>query len=318
MMDEPFSAIVEIPLPDPPFHFSLERQEKLAQSACIVALGLQTILAISIVGFMYFALITNSRDGTMSGDIFGLLISLLISAECGGFVFLSHGWFLLPRNSSTRFVAPLGVFSITAAQLSIALPIAGEVASNVLSYALAVLVFYFVSLWMTGWFFHRLFGASLSFGGQVVYQEAIGTKVLLLLAPFFVLLGLIPIIGSMILGNTTNSAAAIVSVSLTMLGITVFPLAIVYLLVGLVKLKGNFVRFITGGAVTASIVAMAITVDSQVNQWILSPWTGMLAAFIAGVGLALTPFVWNRFWPVWAKRKQVVETKYSVSFDDVV
>lgn len=313
-MDEQLSTDIEAHSPQCEFQGLNDREVECAQSACFVSLLVLSILATLVVGL---TLMVTSRN-PLPNELHAFLLSGLTAVEFGALVFLSHGRFILSHFTSTRFVAPVGSISIAAIQLAIVSTLGGTNTPSVFSFFMVALVFYFASLWMTGWFFHRLFGASLSFGSQDVFQEAIGTKVLLLLPPFLVALGFVPILGSMILGNTmaVNSAVVIVSSSLALLGATVIPLATIYLLMVLVRLKG-YVRYIAVVAVMA-IIGVAVAIDWATKFWTLSIMTGFVAAYIAGVGLGLAPFVWRGFWPVWAKRKRIAETEGSVSFDDVI
>lgn len=313
-MDEPLSPDVEAPPLQRDFQQLNDREAEFAQTACFVALLILSILATLVLGL---TLTVTSRN-LLPNELHAFLLSILSTLEFGEIVFLSHGWFMLSRFTSTRFVAPVGSISIAAIQLATVSTLGGANSPSVFTFCMVALVFYFASLWMAGWFFHRLFGASLSFGSQDVFQEAIGTKVLLMLPPFLVALGFVPIIGSMILGNaiTVNSAVVIVSSSLAMLGATTIPLATIYLLIVLVRLKG-YVRYIAVVAVM-TIIGIAVAIDWTTKFWTLSIMTGFVAAYVIGVGLGLAPFVWYGFWPVWAKRKRIAETERSVSFDDVV
>lgn len=313
-MDEPISLVVEAPPPQREFQQHNDREVEFAQSACFVALLILSILATFVVGL---TLMVTSRN-PLPNELHALLLSVLTTVEFGEIVFLSHGWFTLSRFTSTRFVAPVGSISIAAFQLAIVSTLGGANTPSVFSFFMVALVFYFASLWMTGWFFHRLFGASLSLGSQDVFQEPIGTKVLLMLSPLLVALGFVPIAGSMILGNsmTVNSAVVIVSSSLAMLGATAIPLATIYLLMVLVRLKGY--TCLAALVAVMGIIGTAVAIDWTTEFWTLSIMTGIVVAYIAGVGLGLAPFVWYGFWPVWAKRKRIAETERSVSFDDVI
>jgi hypothetical protein len=314
-MNEPPSTLVETPPSQSRFPRNGDREEESAQNACFVALFLQMALAIMVVLLTFMS---SSRFTLTNNALHEFLVSLLTTVEFGGFVFLSHGWFTLPHSSSTRIATLVGSLLISVIHLAIVSTLGGINTPRVFSYLMVALAFYFASLWMTGWFFHRLFGASLSFDGQDVFQEAIGTKVLLLLSPFLVALGLAPIIGSMVLGNamTVNSAVAIVFLSLAMLGVTAIPLATLYLFMVVVRMKG-YARYIAAAAVM-SIIGLAIIIDWTTTSWTLSILTGFVAAYVAGVGLEMAPFVWHGFWPVWAKRKCIEETERPVSFDDVI
>jgi len=314
-MDKPLSGDVEAPSPQSEFRRLYGREVEFAQTACFTALFLLAILATLVVSLTFFA---TSRIPPRSSELCAIFVSVLSTVEFGEIVFLSHLWFMLPRFSSARFVAVAGGFSISAIQLAIVSTLGGANAPRVFSYLIVLLVIYFASLWMTGWFFHRLFGASLSFGGHDVFQEAIGTKVLLLLSPFLVALGLVPILGSLILGNamTANSAVMIVFSSLAMLGVTAIPLATVYLFMAVVRMKG-YARYLAVTAVM-SIIGLAVMIDWTSRFWTWSVLIGLVAAYVAGAGLGLAPFAWYGFRPVWAKRKRVEETERSVSFDDVI
>ena len=314
-MHEPLSGNVEVPSPRSEFQRRYDWEVEFAQSACFTALFLLAILATLVVGLTFMA---TSRVPPRNNQLNTILVSLLSTVEFGEIVFLSQLWFMLPRFSSARFVAVAGGFSISAIQLAVVSTLGGVNTPRVFSYLIVPLVIYFASLWMTGWFFHRLFGASLSFGGHDVFQEAIGTKVLLLLSPFLVALGFVPILGSLILGNalTASSAVTIVFSSLAMLGVTAIPLATVYLFMAVVRMKG-YARYIAVTAVM-SIIGLAVIMDCTTTYWTWSILTGLVAAYVAGVGLGMAPFVWYGFRPVWAKRKRIEETERSVSFDDVI
>lgn len=314
-MDEPLSGNDKVSSPRSGFHRRYDWELEYAQSACFAALFLFAILATLVVGLAFMA---TSRIPPRNSQSYTTLVSLLSAVEFGEIVFLSHVWYLLPRFPSARFLAVAGSISISAIQMAIISTLGGADTPSVFSFLIVQLVIYFASLSMTGWFFHRLLGASLSFGGHDVFQEAIGTKVLLLLSPFLVALGLGPILGSMVLGNakTVHSAVAIVFSSLAMLGVTSIPLATIYLFIAVVRMKahGRYVALAT----VMSIIGLAVLVDwtTAIGMW--SRLAGLIAAFIAGVGLGLAPFLWYGFRPVWAKRKRIEESERPVSFDDVV
>jgi hypothetical protein len=314
-MHEPLSGNIEVPSPRSEFQRRYDLEVEFAQSACFTALFLLAILATLVVVLTFLA---TSRIPPRSSELCTIFVSVLSIVEFGEIVFLSHVWYLLPRFPSARFLAVAGSISISAMQMAILSTLGGAETPRLLAFCIVALVIYFASLWMTGWFFHRLFGASLSFGGQDVFQEAIGTKVLLLLSPFLVALGLLPILGSMVLGDamTVDSAVRIVFSSLTLIGVTAIPLATVYLLMAVVRMKG-YARYVAVTAVM-SIIGLAVMIDWTTKYWTWSILIGLVAAYVAGVGLGMAPFVWYGFRPVWAKRKRIEETERSVSFDDVI
>jgi hypothetical protein len=306
---------VDVPSTHSECQLRCDREVEFAQTACFTALSLLAILTTLVVGLTFMA---TSRIPPRNNQLNTILVSLLSIVEFGGIVFLSHLWFMLPRFSSARFVAVAGSFLISAIQMALVSTLGGANTPRVFSYLIVPPVIYFASLWMTGWFFHRLFGASLSFRGHDVFQEAIGTKVLLLLSPFLVVLGLLPILGSIVLGNamTGNSAAVIVFSSLAMLAVTSIPLATIYLFMMFVRMKG-YARYVTVAAVML-IIGLTVHMDWTTMFWTRSFLIGVVAAYVAGVGLGLAPFFWYGFRPVWAKRKRIQETERSVSFDDVI
>ena len=187
-------------------------------------------------------------------------------------------------------------------------------------YAIGPLFAYVVAISITGWFMHRVFGASLSMFGEDVFQDALSTKVLLLLAPLLLVMGLVPTLALMIMsGRRTQPefASTIVFAALTLFGLSIVPILSVYAGLGFLRLRNT-------GKLVASILVLATVFATFVFEWIVtnprfySLWfTAFASAYVLGLGVAYLPFYWFGFRPVWAKRKATKRVEAPISFDDV-
>ena len=107
-----------------------------------------------------------------------------------------------------------------------------QLSSITAGYGLGPLFVYVVGVFVTGWVMHRVFGASLSMLGADIFQDALNTKVLLLLAPLMLMLGIVPIMtfSAMAGGQIPpDFAAMIIYSSSAMIGISVIPILAIYL-----------------------------------------------------------------------------------------
>ena len=148
--------------------------------ASVAALVIQICLAVVIAGIST----TMSGKVTAQSQVIWFVLVGCTFAETGICVFLCHCFFLFPRESTGRSIATFG--SVLVAGVQLVLPSNG--------YAIGPLLAYVVGFFLTGWFLHRLFGASLSMHGEIVFQNALNTKVLLMLAPLLLVMGLVPAI----------------------------------------------------------------------------------------------------------------------------
>ena len=184
-------------------------------TAGAIAVLIHMCIAIAIAG-----LFATMQAGNF-GPIPGFWIGACILAEFGMVIFLCHCVFLFPHSSPGKNMIAFGSLLVASVQL--------VVASE--GYAIGPLFAYVVAISITGWFMHRVFGASLSMFGEDVFQEAISTKVLLLLAPLLLVMGLVPTLAFMIMsGRRTQPefASMIVFASLTLLGLSIVPILTVY------------------------------------------------------------------------------------------
>ncbi len=131
--------------------------------------------AIAVLIQMCFAIAIAGLFATMQAGNFGpiprFLVGACILAEFGIVIFLCHCPFLFPPTSPGKKMIAFGSLLVASVQL---VP-ASE------GYAIGPLFAYVVAISITGWFMHRFFGASLSMFGEDVFQDALSTKVLLLL-----------------------------------------------------------------------------------------------------------------------------------------
>ncbi len=272
-----------------------------------IAVLIQICFAIAIAGL--FATLHAGNLGTVPR----FWIGACVLAEFGMVLFLCHCVFLFPQSAPGKNIVAFGSLVVAGLQL--------VVVSD--GYAIGPLFAYVVAICITGWFMHRVFGASLSMRGEEVFQDALSTKVLLLIAPLLLVMGLVPTLAIMILSGVSNSrtqpdfASTIVFAALTLLGLSIVPILTVYA-------GFCFLRFRNGGKAVAGILVLATALATIVFEWIMfnpgfySLWfTAFASAYVLGLGVAYLPFHWFGFRPVWAKRKATKRVEASVSFDDI-
>jgi len=270
--------------------------------------------AIAMLIQVCFAVVIACLFATINAGNFGptprSLTGACILTEFGIVVFLCHCFFLFPNSSPGKTMIAFGSLLIASVQL---VP-----ASN--GYAIGPLFAYVVAISITGWFMHRVFGASLSMLGEDVFQDALSTKVLLLLAPLLLVMGLVPTLAFMIMSGSRRQpefASTIVYAALSFLGMSIVPILSIYA-------GFCFLRLRNGGKLVAGILVLATALATCVFEWIIynprfySLWfTAFASAYILGLGVAYLPFYWYGFRPVWAKRKPSKRIEASISFDDI-
>lgn len=274
--------------------------------ASLISLLIQFFLAVAIA-----MILSSIRFASGTGNSITPYLALGgMWAEFGLGLFLCHCVYLFPRESPSRIMGAIGVVVIAGIQLA---PVTA-------GYGLGPLFVYAVGISITGWFMHRVFGASLSMREAVVYQDALNTKVLLLLAPLLLMLGIVPIVTFGAMGGgrmTADFASMVVYAALIMLGVSIVPILTIYL--------GFFVLRLRGGLSLAAVVLLVLlAVAPMILEWIQfsrlsnSLWvTVSVLSYFAGLGIAYLPFHLRGFRPVWARRKHRPEVESSVSFDDV-
>lgn len=274
--------------------------------ASLICLLIQFLLAVAIA-----VILSSIRFASGTGNSITPYLALGgMWAEFGLGLFLCHCVYLFPRESPSRIMGAIGVVVIAGIQLA---PVTA-------GYGLGPLFVYVVGISITGWLMHRVFGASLSMREAVVYQDALNTKVLLLLAPLLLILGIVPIVTFAAMGGgrmTADFASMVVYAALIMLGVSIVPILTIYL--------GFFVLRLRGGLSIAAVVLLVLlAVAPMILEWIQfsrlsnSLWvTVSVLSYFAGLGIAYLPFHLRGFRPVWAKRKHRPDIESSVSFDDV-
>jgi len=271
--------------------------------ASATVLFVQFFLAVAIA-VLFSVLRFSGRD-----SIVPCLAAGCVCFEFGLGLFLCHCIFLFPRESPSRIVGAIGTVVIAGVQLALSSD----------GYALGPLFVYVVGISITGWLLHRFLGASLSMKGADVFQDALGTKVLLLLAPLLLMLGIVPVVtfGVMSGGHTPpDFAPLIVYSSLGMLGVSVLPILTIYIGFFLLRLRA-------GWSFAAFAIIATFVVSPMILEWLAFPlinsvWaTVTLLSYFFGLGLAYLPFHLRGFRPVWAKRKHKPSVESSVSFDDI-
>lgn len=187
-------------------------------------------------------------------------------------------------------------------------------------YAIGPLFAYVVAITITGWFMHRLFGASLSMRGEDVYQDALSTKVLLLLAPLLLVMGIVPTLAFMILSGSRSQpefASTVVFMALSFLGLSIVPILSIYTFFFFLRLRKND-KWVVALIVSATLLATIVFEWLLYNPRFYGVWfTAFLSSYILGLVLAYLPFYWYGFRPVWAKRKPSKRVEESISFDDI-
>ena len=282
------------------------RYDNAVVQASLIGLLIQLLLAVAIA-----VLFVSLRFS--SGNWFIPFLGLgCVCAEFGLGLFLCHCIFLFPRNSPSRIVGGIGSVVLAGVQL----------ASVTSGYGLGPLFVFVVGISITGWVMHRVFGASLSMHGEDVFQDALNTKVLLLLAPLLLILGIVPIVtfAAMDGGPTPPNfdfAATVIYASIAMLGVSVVPILTIYLGFLLLRLS-------RGGTFVATVLLIILAMTPMIWEWIQfsraanSIWSTIpFLSYFLGLGLAYVPFHLRGFRPVWAKRKLKLSVETSVSFDDV-
>lgn len=272
--------------------------------ASLIVLFIQFVLAV-VIAVLFGAIRFSTGDSVIACSVVGC-----VCVEFGLGLFLCHCIFLFPRESPSRFLGAAGSVVIASVQLAPASE----------GYALGPLFIFVVGISITGWILHRFVGASLSMNGADVFQNALGTKVLLLIAPLLLLLGIVPIITFTAMTGEQlprDFAPLIVYASLGMLGTSVIPILTIYF--------GFFLLRLRAGWSFAVIVLLFISaVSPMILEWLAfsrvsnSVWTTVsVLCYIFGLGIAYLPFHLRGFRPVWAKRKHKPSVESSVSFDDI-
>jgi hypothetical protein len=275
--------------------------------ASLVGLLIQFLLAVAIAVLLASIRFTSGTGSSLAQ----CLVLGGIWAEFGLGLFLCHCVYLFPRESPSRFMGAIGSVAIAGIQLA---PITA-------GYGLGPLFVYVVGICVAGWFMHRVFGASLSMGRAIVYQDALNTKVLLLLAPLLLILGFVPLVTFVAMGGgqmPPNFASLIVYAAIIMLGVSIFPIITIYL--------GFFLLRLPGGLSLATFVFLALLAATpMILEWIQFSRVSNSAvvpaavlSYMVGLGLGYLPFHLHGFRPVWAKRKHNSNVESPVSFDDVL
>jgi hypothetical protein len=156
--------------------------------------------------------------------------------------------------------------------------------------------------------------------GADVFQDALNTKVLLLLAPVLLMLGIVPVLtfSAMAGGQIPpDFAATVIYAALIMLGVSVVPILTIYLGFFLLSLRAVW-------QLAAIAILIMLVATPMILEWISfsrvsnSVWTTVtVVSYFIGLGLAYLPFHLRGFRPVWAKRKHNSDVESSVSFDEV-
>lgn len=271
--------------------------------------------AIAMLIQVCFAVVIACLFMTINAGNFGptprFWIGACMLTEFGIVVFLCHCIFLFPRSSPGKNIVAFGSLLIASVQL---VP-----ASD--GYAIGPLFAYVIAISITGWFMHRVFGASLAMRGEDVYQDALSTKVLLLLAPLLLVMGLVPTLVVMIIFGggrmQPEFATSVITFSLVMLGLSITPILSIYACICFLRLRNN-------GKMVAATIVSAIVFAIVVFDWFThsphlnSLWViAFISAYILGLALAYVPFYWYGFRPVWAKRTPSKRIEASISFDDI-
>lgn len=296
------------------------KDEVAANRASLIALAMHACLAflIVVVVVLFEAGFLKPRNGLTNS----LLLFACCPAQVGSYIFLTHCIFLLPSHSSARIRTPIASNVIAFSQFAIFAMIRSmTVPSGAGKNQLGILFAYFVGLCISGWFLHRIFGASLSMGGKEVYQGAFNTKVLLAVAPLLLVMGLIPILVlTLSAGNQAvpNFAPAVVVASLILLVVTAVPILSIYAFMDLLRPKGRIAKIVGGFVLVVYFVfALFLEVVSAPNHMGLI-CISIIVFYFAGIATAIAPFYWCGFRPVWAKRKQVEQAERAVFFDEVI
>lgn len=288
-----------------PEHVPAEyRYDNAVVQASLIGLLIQFFLAVTIamlLAFIRFASGTSLVQCLVLGGIW---------AEFGLGLFLCHCIYLFPRESPSRIVGASG--SVVIAGIQLATATAG--------YGLGPLFVFVVGISITGWLMHRVFGAGLSMRRVDVYQDAFNTKVLLLLAPLLLLLGIVPIVTFAAMGGgqmTAEFGSMIVYAAIIMLGVCIVPIFTIYLGFFVLRLRGglSFAAFVFLFLLAAAPMILEWIQFSRVSNSLWVTVSGL--SYFFGLGLGYLPFYLRGFRPVWAKRKQRPDVESSVSFDDV-
>jgi hypothetical protein len=280
------------------------RHDEAVIRASWIAIAIQVCLAI-VIAVDFFL---------MFSDWFWPLVPLATGClilEMAIGVFLYHCFFLFPKNSPGRFFPTLISPFIVLVQT---VPL-----SNGL--ALGPLIAICVGFAIAGWLLHRFCGASLSMHGEAVFQEAVSTKVLLLLAPLLLLMGLAPTLAFMSFDGAQRTGAwfaeTIVYSAVGLLGLTVVPLLSIYAFFWMVRMSH-------WGHATTAVVLIVLTAAFVVGEWAFGNSTyyclgcaAFIATYFVGLLIAYAPFYAVGFRPVWAKRAQSTEAVQAISFDDI-
>jgi hypothetical protein len=271
--------------------------------------------AIAVLLQMCFSIAIAGLFATMQAGNFGPIpmfwLGACILAEFGMVTFLCHCVFLFPHSSPGKNMIAFGGLLVAALQLVVVS----------YGYAIGPLFAYVVAISITGWFMHRVFGASLSMRGEDVYQDALSTKVLLMLAPLLLVMGLVPTLVVMIIfgGGRMQPvfASSVITYSLVMLGLSITPILSIYA-------GFCFLRLRNGGKLVVATIVSAIALAIVVFEWITyspqlySLWViAFISAYFLGLALAYLPFHWYGFRPVWAKRNASKRVEAPISFDDM-
>ncbi len=266
--------------------------------------------AIAVLIQMCFAIAIAGLFATIhAGNLFW--IGACILTEFGMVIFLCHCVFLFPHSSPGKNMIAFGSLLVAGLQLLVVS----------YGYAIGPLLAYVVAISITGWFMHRVFGASLAMRGEDVYQDALSTKVLLSLAPLLLVMGLVPTLVFMILFGggrmQPEFASSVITFSLVMLGLSITPILSIYACICFLRLRNN-VKMVAATIVSAIVLAIVVfdwfTHSPQLNSlWVIA----FISAYILGLALAYVPFYWYGFRPVWAKRKPSKRIEASMSFDDI-
>ncbi len=296
--------------------------------ASCIALAIQTCLAIMYIGA--FVVFLMSGGVLPSSRLIEMIGGGCMIAEFGIFIFLTHCFFLFPRLITASVIAPLGSLLIVVVQIVIAIifiasspPPSRPLAPNSLGITLGMVFAFVIGLLISGWFLYRLLGTSLTMGGEDVYQSAINTKILLSIAPLFLVMGLVPTVFMRTFAEgqvVTHFASTVVIFAFQILLSTVVPLLAMFACFVLLRLKGRWAWFtatsISVGLVVPCVLLLEI-VDLQSRLGVSIVFISGIIVYFAGLAAAVAPFYWFGFRPVWAKRKQVVEAEPSASFDHV-
>jgi hypothetical protein len=279
-----------------------EHDERVARASWS-GLAMQAGLAIAIVVLFYW-----SREYGTMGEPFRWMVVCTI-VELGTSLFLFQCIYLLPASSPGRAIAFFGSIAIFTVQIVIA--------TN--GFGLVLLLGFLVGFLATGWLSHRMLGASLSMHGEAVYQAPFSVKVLLLIAPLFIAMGLIPTVQWMSIDKNPEQHFAFY---LILSALSVFCLSLVPIL----STDAMFLVLRLRAPYQVAIVALLLACLSApvIYEWISGdPNMQSVSVFLtfasypSGFVLAYLPFHLQGFRPVYAKRRTSITQEDSVSFDDV-